>query len=66
MRKIHRHFSRIAYKYRDLRTIDLALLSIIKNKLENLTEIEAVDVGCGAERKIVDDFETALRRTKGG
>lgn len=46
MRRIHHHFSRIAHKYRDLRTIDLALLSVIKNKLENLTEIEAADVDC--------------------
>lgn len=50
MSRINHHFSRIAHKYRDLRTIDLALLSIIKNKLENLTEIEAADVGCGAGR----------------
>jgi len=41
MRRINHHFSRIAHKYRDLRTIDLALLSIIKKKLEYLTEIEA-------------------------
>ncbi len=66
MRGINHHFSRIAHKYRDLRTIDLALLSIIKKRLENLTEIEAADVGCGAGRKIVDDFEIALRRTRGG
>ena len=66
MRRINHHFSRIAHKHRDLRTMDLALPSIIKKKLENLTEIEAADVGCGAGRKIVDDFETALRRTKGG
>ncbi|GAH81486.1 unnamed protein product, partial [marine sediment metagenome] len=50
MRETNHHFSRIAHKYRDLRTIDLALLSIIKKKLENLTEIEAADVGCGAGR----------------
>ncbi len=50
MRRINYHFSRIAHKYRDLRTIDLALLSIIKKRLENFTEIEAADVGCGAGR----------------
>jgi len=50
MSRINHHFSRIAHKYRDLRTIDLALLSIIKKRLENLTEIEAADVGCGAGR----------------
>ncbi len=66
MRRINHHFSRIAHKYRDLRTIDLDLLSIIKKRLENLTEIEAADVSCGTGRKIVDDFETALRRKRGG
>ena len=50
MRETNHHFSRIAHKYRDLRTLDLALLSIIKKKLGNLTEIEAADVGCGAGR----------------
>jgi len=66
MRRINHHFSRIAQKYRDLRTIDLALLSIIKKRLENLTEIEAADISCGAGRKIADGFGTALRRTRGG
>ncbi len=66
MRETNHHFSRIAHKYRETRAIDLALLSIIKKRLENLTEIEAADVSCGAGRKIVDDFETALRRKRGG
>jgi len=57
MRGINHHFSRIAHKYRDLRTIDLALLSIIKKRLENLTEIEAADVGCGAGRYDVKLFQ---------
>ncbi len=66
MRETNHHFSRIAHKYRDLRTIDLDLLSIIKKRLENLTEIEAADDSYGAGRKIADGFETALRGTRGG
>ena len=44
------HFSSIAQKYKDLRTTDLLLLSVIKKKLEYLTEIEAADFGCGTGR----------------
>ncbi len=57
MRKINHHFSRIAHKYKDLRTTDLLLLSVIKKKLENLTEIEAADVGCGVGRYDVKLFQ---------
>ncbi len=45
-----RHFSRIAKKYRNLRTTDSEPISIIVSKLNNLDHIEAVDVGCGAGR----------------
>jgi ubiquinone/menaquinone biosynthesis C-methylase UbiE len=44
------HFSRIAKKYRNLRTTDSEPISIIVNKLNHLENIEAVDVGCGAGR----------------
>ena len=47
---IHHHFSRIAKKYRYLRTTDLEPVTLIVNKLENLAHIEAVDIGCGAGR----------------
>ncbi len=57
MRKINHHFSRIAHKYKDLRTTDLLSLSIIKKKLENLTKIEAADVGCGVGRYDVKLFQ---------
>jgi ubiquinone/menaquinone biosynthesis C-methylase UbiE len=56
MRRINHHFSRIAHKYKDLRTTDLLSLSIIKKKLENLTKIEAADVGCGEGRYDVEVF----------
>jgi ubiquinone/menaquinone biosynthesis C-methylase UbiE len=50
MKRIHHHFSRIAHKYEDLRTTDLEPILFIKNKLKNLTKIEAADVGCGGGR----------------
>ena len=56
MRKINHYFSRIAHKYKDLRTTDLRSLSVIKKKLENLTKIEAADVGCGEGRYDVELF----------
>jgi len=54
--KIHHHFSRVAHKYEDLRTTDLEPILFIKKKLQNLTEIEATDVGCGAGRYDVKLF----------
>lgn len=50
MEIINQHFSRIAHKYRYLRTTDSLLVQSITNKLENLTKIKAADVGCGAGR----------------
>ena len=48
--KNQHHFSRIAHKYDDLRTTDLEPILFIKKKLQNLTKIEAADVGCGGGR----------------
>jgi ubiquinone/menaquinone biosynthesis C-methylase UbiE len=45
-----RHFSKVAKKYRNLRTTDSEPIAIIVNKLNHLEEIKAVDVGCGAGR----------------
>jgi ubiquinone/menaquinone biosynthesis C-methylase UbiE len=47
---MYHHFSNIAGKYRDLRKTDLEPISLIANKLQYLTHIEAADVGCGAGR----------------
>jgi len=47
---IHHHFSRIATRYRDLRTTDPEPITFIAKELEKLVSIEAVDVGCGAGR----------------
>jgi len=57
MRRINHHFSRIAHKYKDIRATDSLPLSFIKKKLENLTEIDAVDVGCGVGRYDVKLFQ---------
>ena len=46
----YHHFSRVAHKYKDLRTTDLEPILFIKKKLQDLTKIEAVDVGCGTGR----------------
>ena len=62
MRGIRYHFSRIAQKYKDLRTTDLLPLSVIKKKLENLTAIEAADVGCGVGRYDVKLFQYLRER----
>ena len=50
MKKIHHHFSKIAHKYRDLRTTDLEPILFIKKKLQKYPELVAADVGCGAGR----------------
>ena len=47
---IHHHFSRIAPKYRYLRTTDLKPVTLIVDKLKNLAHIEAADIGCGGGR----------------
>ena len=50
MRKIHHHFSKVAHNYRDLRTTDLAPILFINKKLKKLSQIKAIDIGCGAGR----------------
>ena len=50
MKRTHHHFSRVAHKYRSLRTTDPEPILFIKKKLQNLAKIEAADVGCGAGR----------------
>ena len=44
------HFSRIAHRYRDLRTTDLEPISFLARELSDLPWVEAADVGCGAGR----------------
>ena len=47
---IHHHFSRIATRYRNLRTTDLEPVTFVTKELGKLTSINAVDVGCGDGR----------------
>ena len=50
MKRIYPHFSRIAHRYKDLRTTDVEPILFIKKKLQNLDKIQAADVGCGVGR----------------
>jgi len=49
-KEIHKHFSKIASKYRSLRTTDLEPILHIKNKLNGKSGISIADVGCGDGR----------------
>ena len=48
--KAHEHFSKIASKYRRLRTTDLEPILRIKNQLNGKSRINMADVGCGDGR----------------
>jgi len=48
--KTYEHFSKIASKYRSLRTTDLEHILHIKNKLNGKSRISIADVGCGDGR----------------
>ena len=54
--RIHHHFSKIAHKYKDLRSTDLEPILFIRKKLQNLNKIEAADVGCGVGRYDIELF----------
>jgi len=45
---IQHHFSRIADRYRQLRTTDAEPIAFIAKELRELLYVEAVDIGCGA------------------
>jgi ubiquinone/menaquinone biosynthesis C-methylase UbiE len=62
MEKSHTHFSQIAHIYEDLRTTDSEPILVIKKKLQNLTEIEAADVGCGTGRYDIKLFHYLGKR----
>ena len=57
MKSIHHHFSKIAHKYRDLRTTDVEPILFIKNKLQKYSKIAGADVGCGAGRYDLNLFQ---------
>ncbi len=54
---VHRHFSRIANQYRDLRTTDIEPLLYLKKNLNGSKKIEAADVGCGDGRYSLELFK---------
>ena len=56
-KRIGSHFSKIAQIYDDLRITDLEPILFIRKRLEHLSKIEAVDVGCGGGRYDVRLFE---------
>ena len=47
---MYNHFSRIASKYRTVRTTDIKPILHIKNRLNAKTSINIADVGCGDGR----------------
>jgi len=57
----HHHFSRIAKRYRNLRTTDLEPITIVVRELKNLARIKGIDVGCGTGR-----YDLLLYRYLGG
>jgi ubiquinone/menaquinone biosynthesis C-methylase UbiE len=50
MKNINHHFSKIAHKYRDLRTTDVEPVLSIERYLRKQPKIVAADVGCGTGR----------------
>ncbi len=47
---MHTHFSTIASKYRNVRTLDTKPISYIKDKLKEKSKIHMADIGCGNGR----------------
>jgi ubiquinone/menaquinone biosynthesis C-methylase UbiE len=62
MERVSPHFSRIAHKYQDLRTTDTEPVLFIKERLENLNNIEGADVGCGVGRYVIKLFHHLRER----
>jgi len=57
MKRIHRHFSKIAPKYRKLRTTDLEPILYIREELQEYQNLEAADIGCGCGRYVLKLFQ---------
>ena len=58
MKNIHEHFSKIAHKYKDLRTTDIEPVIFIAQQLHNLPTIKAASIGCGCGRYALKLFQT--------
>jgi len=61
-KRIGTHFSKVAYKYKDVRTTDSEPVLFINKKLQNLIKIEAADVGCGVGRYDIELFQYSGER----
>jgi ubiquinone/menaquinone biosynthesis C-methylase UbiE len=57
MENVHTHFSKIAYKYKVLRTTDPEPIAHIEEKLRALPNIVAADIGCGDGRYALELFQ---------
>ncbi len=47
---VHNHFSAVASKYRNIRTLDIKPILHIKDKLKEKSKINMADIGCGDGR----------------
>ena len=47
---VHNHFSAVASKYRNIRTLDIKPILYIKDKLKEKSKINMADIGCGDGR----------------
>jgi ubiquinone/menaquinone biosynthesis C-methylase UbiE len=52
--KTNSHFSKIASKYKDLRTTDTDHIQYIKNQLSKKSQISMADIGCGDGRYSIE------------
>lgn len=56
MEEVHKHFSKIAKKYDNLRITDPEPILFIKKKLQDFNKIEIADIGCGEGRYDIELF----------
>ena len=57
MKQLQKHFSRVASRYRDLRTTDPEPILYIINHIQHLPQIKAADFGCGTGRYPIKFFQ---------
>jgi ubiquinone/menaquinone biosynthesis C-methylase UbiE len=52
--EVHNHFSTVASKYKNIRTLDTEPITHIKNQINEKSEISMADVGCGDGRYSIE------------